>query len=172
MTANMTPLVHVMAQLIAPPPGHHHIFAFDLLMREDRIRQYCPSARLVSTARLLSRRWIVNQDGIATIMPCRNSVVHGVVWTITDREQADLETQLGFPSSVDRFGAFTRGPDEEMITTEFYASRNHRHGEVGWPDIIQLMATGRELGFPEEYLNDFGMWAPPPVEYEGPRLMR
>jgi len=172
MTAHMTPLVHVMAQLVTPAPGHRHVFAFDLLMREDRIREYCPSARLVTAARLLSRQWIVNQDGVATIMPRRGAVVHGVVWRITEREQADIETHLGVPGAVDRFGALARGPQEEMIATELYASGKHRFGVADTLDIPQLIIIGRELGFPEAYIGELATWASPPVEYEGPRLLR
>lgn len=172
MTDHMTPLVHVMAQLVTPAPGHRHVFAFDLLMREDCIREYCPSAMLVTAARLLSRRWLVNQDGIATIMPCRGSTVHGVVWEITKRDQFTLETKLGVPAKLDRSGALARGPQEEMIATELYASGKHRFGVADTLDIPQLITTGRELGFPEAYLSELATWASPPVEYEGPRLPR
>ena len=169
MTDQMTPLVHVMAQLVQPRPGHRLVFAFDQLMAEDRIRELCPNPRFVTTARLLSRRFITNADGVITVMPCRGSVVHGVVWEISESEQIDLETHLGVPGAIDRFGAFARGPDEELITVEYYASRNHRHGVADPLDLMHLQAIGQKRGFPVSYLTELLRWAPPPVEFEGLR---
>ena len=172
MTHDMTPLVQVMAQLITPQPGNRLIFAYDLLMHEDQFPKLCPSAWLVFRAKLLSRRFIFNQDGVATIMPCRGSVVHGLVWEISEQEQVDLESHLGVPTVLDRHGAFARGTNQEMIAVEYYASRNHRHGIAKDPmEIVQLLAVAHQWRFPDSYLSEIAQFAPGPVEFEGERLV-
>jgi len=128
MTAQMTPLVHIMAPLLTPQPGYRYIFTYDILMHEDRMQGRCPDAWFVTTAHLLSRRWIVNPDGIPTIERRVGSVVYGVIWEISEETQVQLEIELGVPDRADRFGAFARGPRGEMIATEYYASPDHRHG--------------------------------------------
>lgn len=65
MTDQIQPLVHVMAQLIRPRPGHRHVFTFNELMHEHRIGALCPEPRFVSKTRYLSRRFTVNSDGLA-----------------------------------------------------------------------------------------------------------
>ena len=47
MTDQIQPLVHVMAQLVRPRSGHRHVFTYDGLMAEDRIRELCPDLRFV-----------------------------------------------------------------------------------------------------------------------------
>lgn len=63
MTDQIQPFGQVMAQLVRPRPGHRHVFAFDELMDEMRIRELCPDPRFVMTARYLSKRWVVNDQG-------------------------------------------------------------------------------------------------------------
>ena len=170
MTHDMTPLVHVMAELITPQPGHRLIFTYDLLMHEDRFPKLCPSAWLVYRAKILSRRFIFNQDGVATIIPCRGSVVHGLVWEITQQEQTDLESHLGMSAACERRGAFARGANQEMIAVEFYASRNHRHGVSEDPmEIVRLLAVAHQCRFPDSYLTEIAHFAPGPVEFAGLR---
>jgi hypothetical protein len=173
MTQEMTPLVHVMAQLITPQPGNRLIFTYDLLMHEDRFPKLCPSAWLVYRAKLLSRQFIFNQDGVATIVPCRGSVVHGLVWEISEQEQIDLEGEIGVPVTLDRYGAFARGLNQEMIAVEYYASRNHRQGEAKDPmEIVRLLAVANQWRFGDAYMTELAQWAPGPVEFEGPRLVQ
>src|SRR5437762_446072 len=106
MTDQIQPLVHVMAQLVRPRPGHRLIFAYDGLMQEERIRELCREPRFVTTARYLSKRLIVNDDGVATLVPRRNFTVHGVIWEVSEIAQTGLDICMGVPGIYDRFGSF------------------------------------------------------------------
>jgi hypothetical protein len=100
---------HITTQMVRPRPGRRHIFAYDSLMDEAVIRERCPDPRFVTKARYLSRRFIFNSDGVATVVPRRDFVVHGVIWKISEIGQTGLDIQLGVPSVFDRFAAFARG---------------------------------------------------------------
>lgn len=172
MTHKMTPLVFVMGAIRKPMPDTRYIFTYDLLMVEERFRKHCPDARIVAPARLLSHRFIMNEQGVATMIRHRGATVHGLIWEITEQEQTSLEDQLGLPSTTDRYGAFARGPHQEMIAVEFYAARNHRHGIAKDPmEVAQLLAVAEQWQFPESYLTQLARWSPGPVESEGMSLV-
>jgi hypothetical protein len=144
MTQDMTPLVHLMAPMTCAQPGYRLIFAYDrALMDEDRFKSACPTAWRISTARLMSRRFTFNEDGIAAPVPCRGSAVYGIIWEVLKEEQEHLEFLLDVPGRLDRYGAFARGPDQqEMIACEYYAPRLRKCGKrVDQIEIVQLLAV-------------------------------
>jgi len=160
MTNQMPALVHVMAELVRPQPGHRLIFTYDELMHEDRITALCPEPRFVTTARYLSRQFTINSDGTATARPQRGHVVHGVVWEVSEIGLASLDIAMGVPSLYDRFGAFARGPAGELITTEFYATRDMRSLGIAKPSYVNvILDAARRWGFSEPYLNEIAAWS-------------
>ena len=126
MTDQMTPLVHIMNQFVRPRLGDRHVFAYDQLMNEARIRELCPAPRFVMTARYLSKRWIVNDEGVAALAPRRDFIVHGVIWEISDIGRTGLDIWMGVPGVHDGIGSFARGPGGELISPEYYGARTNR----------------------------------------------
>jgi len=146
--------------LFRPRPSHRHVFAFGSLMAEKRIRKLCPEPRFVTTARYLSKRFIINDDGVATLVPRRDFIVHGVVWEISDIAQCGLDIALGMPGIRDRFGSFARGPAGELISSEYYGSRNNRtFGKASHKYLQPILDAARHWKFPQSYLNEIASWA-------------
>lgn len=159
MTDQITPLVHVMAQLVRPRPGHQHIFAYNQLMAEARIRELCPDPRFVMTARYLSKRFIINDDGIATLVPRRGFAVHGVVWEVSEIAQTALDIAMGMPGLCDRYGSFARGGAGEMLLTEYYGARNNRTLGSATADYLKpILGAARHWGFPQSHLDEIAGW--------------
>ena len=168
MTDQINPLVHVMAQLVRPRPGHRHVFTYDQLMAEARIRELCPDPRFVMTARYLSKRFIVNDEGVATLVPRRGFKVWGVVWEVSEVAQTALDIALGLPGHCDRFGSFARGAAGELILSEYYGSLNNRTLGSATPDYLgQILDATRQWGFPQVYLDEIASWNAPVARARG-----
>ncbi|MFN4014241.1 MAG: hypothetical protein ACK4JB_02815 [Reyranella sp.] len=171
MTAEMAPLVFVMAEMIRPQPGYRLIFVYDLLMDEVEVRRHC-AAQFVSTARVLKRQFVVNSEGAVTSVRRDGYAIHGIVWQASEAEALQLEDFLGVPRKVDRFGAFARTQRDGLVAVEFYGARNHRHGEANHGDIEKLLALVKQREFPDSYRREIASWAPGPVELDDrPRLV-
>jgi hypothetical protein len=56
-------------------------------------------------------------------------------WDVVEvyKEQRHLEFLLNIPTRLDRYGAFARGRDQEMIAVEYYAPRNRCAGRSNDP---------------------------------------
>jgi len=162
MTDQMTPLVHVMAQLVRPRPDYRHVFAYDGLMAEARIWELCPDARFVTTARYLSKRFVINDEGVATLVPRRDVSVYGVVWEISDIAQTGLDIRLGMPGVCDRYGSFARGPAGELVLSEYYGARNNRTlGKASHEYLRPILDAARHSEFPQSYLDEIAAWTQP-----------
>ena len=169
MTDHILPLIHIIAPMDRPAPGHRFVFAYDEEMDIDRFRKRCPEAFLVATARIRNRRWIANSDGRATVARGREFDVYGVVFEVPEAAEMALAERYP-PRTADRYGAFARSTDDTIMPVEYFAPVNHRHGEAGW-EILQVLAAARYYRFPEAYLSELAQWVPGPVEFDGLRLV-
>lgn len=161
MTNQMPALVHIMNQLVRPRPGYRFVFTYDGMMAEATIRELCPDPRFVMVARYLSKRWIINDDGVATLVPRRGYTVWGVIWEISEVDQTGLDIFMGVPSVFDRFGSFARAPaTDELIASEYYGARNNRTFGKGSIDYLaRIIDAARHWNFPAPYIEEIAAWS-------------
>ena len=160
MNDQTQPLADAPADLFRPRPGHRHVFAYGPLMTQKHIRKLCPDPRLVTTARYLSKRFIVNGDGVATLVPRRDFTVFGVVWEISNIAQIGLDITLGMPGIRDRYGSLARAPDGQLVSSEYYGARNNRTlGKASREYLQPILDAARHWRFPQSYLDEIAGWA-------------
>jgi hypothetical protein len=97
------------------------MFVYDTLMNRDILAERAPDPELVTTARINSRRFIINRDGLPGITPRRGHTVYGVVYQLPDISLTCLSLQMGFPTTVERFGGFVRDPAGTLMVVEFFS---------------------------------------------------
>ncbi len=160
MTDQIQPLADAPADLFRPRAGHRHVFAYDSLMLKKRIQKLCPDPRFVTTARYLSKRFVINEYGVATLVPRRDFTVYGVVWEISDIAQCGLDIALGMPGIRNRFGSLARGPAGELVSSEYYGARNNRTiGKASHKYLQPILDAARHWKFPQPYLDEIAGWA-------------
>jgi hypothetical protein len=160
MTDKFKRLAHAPADPFCPRPGYRHIFAFGPLMAHDHIKKLCPSPRFVTTGRYLSKRFVINDDGVATLSPRRDFTVHGVIWEISDVAQCGLDVALGMPGIRDRFGSLARSPAGKLVSSEYYGARNNRTFGKATREYLQpIIAAARHWNFPNAYIDEIAGWS-------------
>ena len=66
-------------------------FAYGSNMVVTQMHQRCPAAQDMGIARLDGWRWLINQQGYATIVPEQSAYVLGVLWSLTSACEAALD---------------------------------------------------------------------------------
>ena len=66
-------------------------FAYGSNMVATQMHQRCPTAHDIGMARLGGWRFIINQEGHATIVPDPSAYVLGVLWSLTIACEAALD---------------------------------------------------------------------------------
>jgi hypothetical protein len=145
--------------LVLPRQGHRLILVFDDLMDPAALEAVCYEPNLVGVARYTSKCFVINDAGVATLYPRRDSEVWGVIWEISEFAQVGLDLCLGVPSECERFGSFARGINGEMIASEYYGRRNNRtRGLASSNYLDKIIAAGQTHGLPASYLKELRRW--------------
>jgi hypothetical protein len=150
--------IPVLRAMIRPRPAHRLLFVYDTLMDRAVLAQHAPNPVFVTAARISSRRFIVNRDGLPGITPRRGHAVFGLVYELEDIALTCLSLRLGFPTTVERFGGFVRDLAGTLMVVEFFSPRDQRAGRAP-PDVIApIVASAQQWSFPESYLDELRQW--------------
>jgi phage replication-related protein YjqB (UPF0714/DUF867 family) len=72
-------------------------FAYGSNLCVAQMARRCPDATNPRPAMLADHDWLINQRGVATVEPFAGTQVHGVVWQLSDRDLATLDSAEGVP---------------------------------------------------------------------------
>jgi len=154
-------LVQAAAAILRPRLGYRYWFAYDAAMSPATAIERVPDPIFVTTAHLPSRRFIINEDGRATIVPRKGFSVFGIVWEVAEPALACLDLRLGVPHDWHRYGTLAR-TEAKPVLAEYHAPRNPRPERPGQADpayVGPIREAARHWGFPQEYLDQFRTWA-------------
>ena len=113
-------------------------FAYGSNMVATQMHRRCPAAQDTGTARLDGWRFLVNQDGYATIVPDQATYVLGVLWSLTSACEAALD-------------------DYEEIATGLYTKASLEIQDT--PALVYLATNTLRRGFDPDYIaKDLRRW--------------
>lgn len=160
-------VVQIAKTLLRPTMGYRHLFAYGSLLDEALLRERCPDPTFLTLAHYDSRRFIINSDGVATLVPRKGYRTYGVLWLVHEIGLAALDIHAGVPQEYDRFGAFARSASGELCVSEFYATRNRTEGNADSKYLRPIIAAALQWKFPDAYVAEIASWArtePRPVK--------
>ncbi len=77
-------------------------FAYGSNINQEQMRHRCKDSKPVALAYLKNYRFIINSQGVATIIPSANSIVRGVLWQISESDESQLDKYEGVSSNLYR----------------------------------------------------------------------
>jgi hypothetical protein len=146
------------------PAGRFLYFGFGSNLDAERVRIHCPSAELVSIARLADyrlaftleskRNWL---GGVADILEAPGHEVWGALWSIAEEESEELDRQEGLfrdPPAYRRLTLeVTTLAGEAVICRSYQVATPNLEGYVPSPAYRETLLRGaRSLGLPAEYI--------------------
>src|SRR5512139_1592313 len=85
------------SDVAGPAAPRHRYFAYGSNLNVQQMALRCPHAANPRPATLADHDWLINERGVATVEPFDGSLVHGVVWQLTDHDLATLDSAEGVP---------------------------------------------------------------------------
>lgn len=76
--------------------GHLPYFAYGSNLNRVAMSARCPDCRPIGPATLAD--WALTFRGVADIEPLAGARAHGAIWTVSDRDLANLDRYEGYPS--------------------------------------------------------------------------
>jgi gamma-glutamylcyclotransferase (GGCT)/AIG2-like uncharacterized protein YtfP len=127
-------------------------FAYGSNMDLSQMQRRAPEAIPLEPAVLRGYRFLINRAGWATVVPVPGAIVRGLLWNVSDRAIAALDSYEG----VDE-GLYTRSSVEvergsAVERAVIYLAADATPGTARRAYIDSIIAAARTIGAPEEYL--------------------
>jgi gamma-glutamylcyclotransferase (GGCT)/AIG2-like uncharacterized protein YtfP len=135
-------------------------FAYGSNMSRALMRRHCPAAKEIGTALLAGYRFVITVDGYASIVPQPGETAHGVVWRLTPRDLAALNTYESLDSGLYRQVTLPIFAAGRRIAALVYIARPRGEGrpKPGYLDLV--IAAARDWGLPDDYVRTLERWGP------------
>jgi gamma-glutamylcyclotransferase (GGCT)/AIG2-like uncharacterized protein YtfP len=135
-------------------------FAYGSNMNRTMMRTRCPSAMALGTARLPGWRFLITQDGYASILPASGDIVHGVLWRLSARDLAAVNAYEGLHAGLYRRHTLSVLAGSRRRQALAYIARANGEG-LPRPGYLGLVvAAARDWDLPDDYIEALARWSP------------
>ena len=137
----------------------HTYFAYGSNLCVEQMARRCPDAADPLPAVLADYDWLINERGVATLEPFTGSTVHGVLWTLTDGDLANLDRAEGVPDRYrrDRLRVHTAfGPSTPWV----YIDHRVQPGAPRPGYLDRIIAGAAHHGLPHQWIDFLRRWDP------------
>jgi gamma-glutamylcyclotransferase (GGCT)/AIG2-like uncharacterized protein YtfP len=137
-------------------------FAYGSNMDKEQMASRCPGSQLVGRARLLAHSFLINERGVASVIPGQECVTHGLLWTITPADEKALDRYEGVAGGHYLKKVVAVHPDDsgEAVQALVYTASNNRPGAPLPGYLEKIIHAACERGFPREYVAELESWKP------------
>lgn len=132
-------------------------FAYGSNLCARQMAQRCPDAVHPHPATLADHDWLINERGVATVVPLAGHEVHGVVWQVSERDLSALDTAEGVPARYrrDRFTVHTtQGPSQAWI----YIDPRIEPGPARPGYLERVLDGAHHHGLPRKWIEFLARW--------------
>lgn len=145
-------------------PVRHLYFAYGSNLCVAQMERRCPDALgpdavAPRAASLADHDWLINERGVATIEPFTGSRVHGVLWDVSDRDLATLDSAEGVPVRYRR-DRLTVHTDAGPTTAWVYVDHRVEPGPPRPGYLERIIDGALHHGLPERWVEFLRRWDP------------
>lgn len=142
-------------------------FAYGSNLLLSQMQRRCPGSAPVTAARLKGWRWLIGERGYATIAPAARGVIHGALYTLTERDVARLDINEGVSKGCyGKFRLEVEIPDQsnskkvQTVHALTYIDPRIKHGEPSHAYLRRCVHGADEWDLPESMVEKMLKFAP------------
>jgi cation transport regulator ChaC len=135
-------------------------FAYGSNMSRPLMAVRCPQARALGLATLSGWRFIINSDGLASLVPQKGGRVHGVLWQLSARDVAAINAYEDLASGLYVSRLLPVQVGERHANALVYLARRRGKG-IPRPAYLQLVIEAAlDWNLPQPYIRSITRWSP------------
>lgn len=129
-------------------------FSYGSNMASAGMEERCAAPAILGVATAQGYRFRIAKRGYATIVPDPGSVVHGLLWSLTDADLTALDQYEGVPA-----GHYTRTTLPVLVRgkpleAQVYLAADPAPGKPRRGYLETITRAARDLGLPPDYIAD------------------
>lgn len=134
-------------------------FAYGSNMDPRQMECRCPGSVPLGIYRLIGYRFIINNCGVATIVPDENGEVVGIVWSINEEHELTLDKKEGVAKGT-YFKETVRVWAETGVEVEalVYIASESEPGSPREGYLEKILFGAHHFELPEEYISELESW--------------
>lgn len=127
-------------------------FAYGSNMDVQQMAMRCPDATVLGVAKLGAHKFLINTHGVATVVPAKNRVVHGVLWEISERDEASLDRYEGVKAGFYRKETVrVQTMNGNELAALIYFAGDEQPGTPRPGYLERVVAAGKYHGLPTDF---------------------
>ncbi|MEE9402044.1 MAG: gamma-glutamylcyclotransferase family protein [Desulfobacteria bacterium] len=133
-------------------------FAYGSNMDKAQMDSRCNGVVYEARAVLQNAEFLINNRGVATVVPKEGSAVYGCVWRVTEDHLMSLDGYEGVAGNLYRRQTASvqiEGVDREAIV---YLSTDKKPGAPRPGYLERILNAAREIDLPVEYIQQLEKW--------------
>lgn len=135
-------------------------FAYGSNLDIDQMASRCPDSVIESAGEVHGWKFMINSRGVATIVADSSSVVHGLVWSISETDEDRLDVcERGAEEFYSKSIIGVQHGDTIQVEALVYLAANTAPGLPKHGYLEQILAAARSHGLPVEYLDELNSWS-------------
>jgi gamma-glutamylcyclotransferase (GGCT)/AIG2-like uncharacterized protein YtfP len=134
-------------------------FAYGSNMDDAQMGDRCSGAAPLATAVLAAHRFIINRQGVATVVPSPLVSVHGLLWSLTEPHETSLDEYEGVAEGI--YLKETRqviAASGQSVEALIYVAADGTEGSAEPGYFERIVAAAARLAFPPEYQRELRAW--------------
>jgi len=138
-------------------------FAYGSNMHHRLMRRHAPGAQPLRVATLAGHRFVITEDGYASVVPSAGHEVYGLLWRITPRDRVTLDAWESVEAGLYRAETLpVRRADSpaQHVLALVYMARERPPGRprAGYMEVV--IEAARALDLPSAYIASLEHWLP------------
>jgi len=130
-------------------------FAYGSNMDSKQMNRRCPENRLIGNATLPGYRWIITRRGYASVVPSQQDAVEGVLYEISETDEAHLDQYEGVGSGCYVKEMVRILHNGEIVHAMIYIDPVDEEGAPKKEYIRRINDAVRDAGLSEAYVNRY-----------------
>ncbi len=126
-------------------------FAYGSNMDAEQMARRCPQSIFQKKVTLLRYEFFINNRGFASIRKKKDSQVWGIIYTITDSDEASLDRYEGYPEIYGKL-------DLPELKALCYVDSTKDNGLPRDGYLEKIIQASKLHGFPKEYIAELRRW--------------
>jgi gamma-glutamylcyclotransferase (GGCT)/AIG2-like uncharacterized protein YtfP len=135
-------------------------FSYGANMDRAAMAKRCAGAGALGPAVLDGYGFLISTDGYASVAPAPGESVHGVLWRLTARDLAALNTFESLDSGLYRRAALPVRIGGQRRRALVYLGRARAPGRPRPGYIETVVSAARAWDLPEDYVRGLERWSP------------